>query len=151
MKYAWIILAVIAAGAGFMAIKNNQVPDDVGMKNGAFAPLDEKPHGVSTQADDPEKQVAPLPFSGDLQNTKALFLKACDAYGTYKVAEEKPNYMHLIFTTGTMKYKDDVEVYFDTDAQQIEYRSQSRIGYSDMGLNRERYDVIAQKYEAYRR
>jgi uncharacterized protein (DUF1499 family) len=45
-----------------------------------------------------------------------------------------------------MRYRDDVEFWLDTESQQVHYRSSSRAGYSDMGLNRKRYNKIAELY-----
>jgi uncharacterized protein (DUF1499 family) len=45
-----------------------------------------------------------------------------------------------------MKYNDDVEFWLDSDAKQVHFRSASRAGYSDMGLNRTRYEAIAELY-----
>jgi uncharacterized protein (DUF1499 family) len=46
-----------------------------------------------------------------------------------------------------MKYHDDVEFYIDSIAQQVHFRSASRAGYSDRGLNRQRYEALAMSYE----
>lgn len=45
-----------------------------------------------------------------------------------------------------MKYHDDIEIYFDDSTKLIQYRSASRAGYSDMGLNRERYEKLVEAY-----
>ena len=128
-----------------MVMKNNSAPQ-LGLSGGALKPLGSKPNGVSSQTDQSEKKVEPLPFNGDLESTKNQILKACQSFGNYEIKSQSSNYMHLVFTTGTMKYKDDVEFYFDQVNKRVEYRSESRVGYSDMGLNRQRYDAIASNY-----
>ena len=54
--------------------------------------------------------------------------------------------MRFIFTSGKMKYNDDVEFLFDDANELVHYRSNSRVGYSDMGLNKERYLKIVDLY-----
>ncbi|MBQ8062810.1 MAG: DUF1499 domain-containing protein, partial [Clostridia bacterium] len=44
------------------------------------------------------------------------------------------------------KFRDDVEFYFDDETQQVEYRSSSRLGVGDMGVNKERYRIISQAF-----
>lgn len=68
---------------------------------------------------------------------------------SYKGIEIKQNdeqYVHAVFTTKGFKFKDDIEFYFNDAAQQIEFRSASRVGYSDWGVNRERYDEMRSRY-----
>ena len=145
MRFWSVFLAIILVVTAYMIIKNNSTPA-LGMTDGQFKALSSKPNGVSTQAESVEKRVDPLPFSGDLLTTKANIIKASRMFGTCEIINESENYIHMVFTTGKMKYNDDVEFYFDVDKKIVEYRSESRVGYSDMGLNRERYDAIVSYY-----
>jgi len=148
MRFAKILLVVIALFVTFMVVKNNMTPSNLGVKNGLLKQLSSKPNGVSSQTDDESKYVNPLPFVNDLETTKGQVKFACDQYGGFKVITETDDYMHVVFTTGKMKYHDDVEFFFDVENEIVHFRSQSRIGYSDMGLNRDRYDAIASSYHA---
>ncbi|MBI9014170.1 MAG: DUF1499 domain-containing protein [Clostridiales bacterium] len=145
MKIGLGILAVVLIVVLVMMSKNMKTPE-LGVEDGLFKPLSSKPNGVSTQTKDEDKLVEPLPFSKDLDSTKALIIEVCKSYGDVKIVKEERNYIHVVFTTGKMKYNDDAEFYFDENSQLVHYRSESRIGYSDMGLNRERYDALASSY-----
>lgn len=140
-----IISAVIALGAGFMVYKNNALPHYLGVVDGKFAPMPSSPNAVSSQTDDPEKQVSALPFT-NLAEAKKSVKTVLETLGNNEVVAEEEAYMHVVFTTPTMKYHDDLELYFDTTDNIIEYRSQSRVGYSDRGLNRERYNAFSSIY-----
>ena len=59
---------------------------------------------------------------------------------------EEQKYFHAVSTTITMKYHDDLEFYFDEQAGLVHFRSASRVGYSDRGLNRERYNRLIDLY-----
>lgn len=139
------ILIAIVSVIGYMFIKNNKVPNYVGVTGGKFAPLPSTPNAVSSQSTDANRRVAPLPFT-DITSAKETINKVLVQMGNNEIYSEKPNYLHIIFTTPTMKYHDDVELYFDTSSGIIHYRSQSRIGYSDRGLNRERYNTFSSLY-----
>jgi uncharacterized protein (DUF1499 family) len=137
-----LVIVVLSLGV----IKNNKAPNGLGANNGKLAELSKKPNNVSSQTDDKEKYVEPLNFIDDLTKSKSIIISILEEYPGAKIIKDENNYIYAIFTTGTMKYKDDVEFYFDENSNVIHYRSASRIGYSDMGLNRERYNAIAQKY-----
>jgi uncharacterized protein (DUF1499 family) len=62
------------------------------------------------------------------------------------IQEESETYIHVVAVTPLMRYRDDVEFFFDEDASLIHFRSASRVGYSDKGLNRQRYEAIAKAY-----
>ncbi|NJM58446.1 MAG: DUF1499 domain-containing protein, partial [Synechococcales cyanobacterium RU_4_20] len=47
-----------------------------------------------------------------------------------------------------MGYVDDVEFYADDATQTLHVRSASRLGKSDLGLNRKRLDAIRAKFSA---
>jgi uncharacterized protein (DUF1499 family) len=139
------ILIAIVGILGYMVIKNNNVPGYIGVTEGKLAPLPGTPNAVSSQSSDPERLVDPLPFT-ETTSAIAAVKKVLAHMGNNRVYSEKSDYLHIIFTTPTMRYHDDVELYFDTSSGVIHYRSQSRVGYSDRGLNRERYNTFSSLY-----
>jgi uncharacterized protein (DUF1499 family) len=52
------------------------------------------------------------------------------------------DYLHVVFTSTIMRYRDDVEFILFADDGQIAVRSASRVGHSDLGVNRERIEDI---------
>lgn len=119
-----------------------------GVTNGQFKELPETPNGVSTQTKQASKRVDPLPYiDGSREASKAKIKAALAGMpDTIKVVKEEDNYYYVIFVSAGMKFKDDVEFYFDDAKQQIEFRSNSRMGFSDMGVNQKRYDDIRAAY-----
>lgn len=126
----------------YMVVKNNIAPSNIGVNNGKLAELGSKPNGVSTQTSKSEKFVEPLKFIGNLKESKEKVKEAVNNYGGAKIIKESDDYIYYVFTTGTMRYKDDVEFWFDEENKLIHFRSESRVGYSDMGLNKKRFDEI---------
>ena len=137
-----IVLVVILA-----ANKNNAIPANMGVKDGVLAPLPDSPNAVSSQTDQMEKRVEPLPFFGDLEQTRARIKLVVVEFGKAQILTEKPDYLHVVFTVPIIPFKDDVEFYFSEKDKQVHYRSASRVGYSDLGVNRERYMRIKSLYE----
>jgi uncharacterized protein (DUF1499 family) len=63
-----------------------------------------------------------------------------------KVAE---NYIHAEFTSLIFRFVDDVEFLYNPLKNVIDVRSASRVGYSDLGVNRARVEKIRSKYVKY--
>ncbi|WP_372712700.1 DUF1499 domain-containing protein [Ilyobacter sp.] len=140
MKY---VIGIILVFFTFGCIS---APKDLGVKSGKLSPLKSSPNGVSSQTDQVKKQVDPLVLDIPVSDAKEIIKEACNSYGKHKIMKESEDYLYLVFITGIMRYQDDVEFYFDAENKLIHYRSQSRIGYSDMGLNRKRYNALAEMY-----
>jgi uncharacterized protein (DUF1499 family) len=140
------VVGVIGVIAIYMVVKNNVVPKNIGVENGELTQMPNKPNAVSSQTDEEDKKVEALEFIVNLEDSKEKLLKSIQNYGNAKIIKNEKNYVYAIFTTGKMKYHDDVEFYFDESAKLIHFRSASRIGYSDMGLNRERYNKLREFY-----
>lgn len=142
---ALILIVVLTAGV-FLMIENNKVPSNIGIHNGELSELKKSDNGVSSQTEQSSKEVAALVFNGDIAETKMILMKAFDACGTYEVNMNAENYIHVIFISDAMKFRDDLEIYIDVDNKLVHYKSQSRVGYSDNGVNLERYNKISKFY-----
>ena len=64
-----------------------------------------------------------------------------------KIVAREPGYLYVQFTTRLMKYVDDAEFWFDPVAGVIHVRSASRLGSSDLGVNRKRIEFIRQELQ----
>lgn len=141
-----ILVVIVLVIVIVMTVKNNQRPKGLGIIDGKLAEVPETPNGVSTQTSDLEKKVEAMPFKETLEESKIRIKDAIMAYGGGDIIREEDDYLYVVFKTGTMKFKDDAEFYFDSSEKLIHFRSASRVGHSDMGLNRERYEAIKVHY-----
>lgn len=142
-----ILLIFILLLLFFQIYRNLKIPNTVGIIDGHFKPLKNTPNGVSTQAMNPEFKVLPLIMKDydvfiEKENIKNIVL----SYEGTKLINEKENYIHFVFTSNLFHFKDDVEFYFDSQKNTIEIKSQSRIGYGDLGANLKRYQQIKTDY-----
>jgi uncharacterized protein (DUF1499 family) len=142
-----IVLAAIAAGqAGFL---QGSTPTDLGVKGGRLKGLSNTDNSVSSQAglypEHPQRaysSIAPLALRGDGPATLAKILVIVQATPGAKAIKSEADYLYAQYTTPLMKYVDDVEFWFDPSAQVIQVRSASRLGKSDLGLNRKRIEAV---------
>ena len=149
-----MIINIVIAGcllliAGMAVKKNRTLPSALGVKEGMLAPLPSSPNAVSSQTMQDNRYVPPLPYAGDLEQTKALVKKAASDFGGAHIMVERPDYLHMVFTIPVIPFKDDVEFYFSEKEQLVHYRSASRVGYSDLGVNRQRYERLRRIFEEY--
>lgn len=141
-----VILALIVAFGALLTLQNLKTPTHLGVKEGKLAPMPSKPNAVSSQTDQTDKQVEALAFKDSAEQTLAAVQAALTAMGGNEIQTQQDDYLYTVFTTPTMHYHDDVEIYLDTDAQLVHFRSQSRAGHSDMGVNRKRYEAFRALY-----
>ena len=111
-----------------------------------LAPCPETPNCVSTQASDPDKHMAPIAFRGDLDTTRTRLLALLSHEPRVEVVETRERYVHAVFTTFLLRFKDDVEFVLDPTARVIHFRSASRVGHSDLGANRRRMERLSRKF-----
>ena len=62
-----------------------------------------------------------------------------------EIVEIDGDYLHAESTTKWMKYIDDLEVSFLPESNILLIRSESRVGESDLGVNKKRVDLLKSK------
>lgn len=113
------------------------------MAERSLTPCPSTPNCVSTQApaDDPTHRAEPIPVPGSPEGAMAAVLTALQTLPRCEVVERDERYVHAVVTSRWFRFKDDVELLVDDE--HIHYRSASRVGRSDLGVNRRRMDALA--------
>ncbi len=145
MAVAFLVV-VAALGFGgrlfFLGKKSQETPtNELGHEAGHLKACGEKPNCVSSQAD-PDSRFYIEPIKGSnievLWDNLHMLLKEMG----YKEESATSNYLHYTDTSKVFKFVDDIEFLLQKDEGVIELRSRSRVGYSDMGVNRKRLEKI---------
>ncbi len=105
-------------------------------------PCPSSPNCVSTQATDEGHAIAPFRYRKSRAEAKELLKAIVQAMPRTKLVEEDESYLHYEFTSLLFRFVDDVEFLFDDEAKTIHFRSASRTGYGDFGVNRKRMEEI---------
>ncbi|HMO64193.1 MAG TPA: DUF1499 domain-containing protein [Verrucomicrobiota bacterium] len=122
-------------------------PPHVGLTNGTFKPIADRPNWVASLDADAAHHVNPLRGNGDLElNREHLKLALVQTGG--RLVREESNYFHHVFRTPLLGFVDDVEFLLPPDGHAVHVRSASRIGHSDLGANRRRVERIRQAWES---
>ena len=139
-----VLLTGIIVTGGMMKMWTQ--PRDLGAENGNLRELPMTPNAVSSQTDKQSAYVEPLPFVGSEGESIKHLLEVLDEMQSIEVMTHEPRYIHAVATTKLMKFKDDLEFAIREGEDVIHVRSGSRIGYSDGGVNRKRYEKIRARY-----
>ena len=108
---------------------------------GQFASCPDKPNCVASKNSDVEHSIEPIYYKGALENAKNDLLLTIKRFSSANIKKELNQFVHVEFTSNIFRFIDDVEFYF-TDPGVIHFRSASRIGHSDLGVNRSRMKRI---------
>ena len=114
-------------------------------EKGLLEPCPSKPNCVSTMAKNKEHSIAAIPFTGQTVQAIAAIRRVCLNEPRVTLEKETKTYLHFTFKTRLLGFIDDVEFLVSETEKLIHFRSASRLGYSDLGVNRERMDVISKK------
>jgi uncharacterized protein (DUF1499 family) len=120
----------------------------LGIVDGRLAPCPNKPNCVSSQAAAGDKQhyVEALTYGGEPAQAREWLEQAIDGMKRARVVVREANYWRAEFTSALWRFVDDVEFLFDDNARRIDIRSASRVGYSDLGVNRRRIEEIRRRF-----
>jgi uncharacterized protein (DUF1499 family) len=121
-------------------------PSNLGACDGKLAPCPHTPNCVSSQSTDSIHQIAPLSYNYTPEKALADIKSVVESLPRTKIITEKDNYLYAEFKSALLGFIDDVEFYLDSNANFIQVRSASRLGQSDLGVNRKRIETIREKF-----
>ncbi len=100
------------------------------------------PNCVSTYATDEGHAIAPFRYRKSRAEAKEALKDIVRTLSRTRLVEEDESYLHYEFTSLLLRFVDDVEFLFDDETKTIHFRSASRTGYGDLGVNRKRMEEI---------
>lgn len=142
------LLGTLMLAAGPLGWLSGRAPEDLGVRDGRLKAPADTPNSVSSQASlwsgamAAQARIDPLPVIGDGPSTLARLRTEIESMPGARVIEAHPDYLYVQFTTRWMRFVDDAEFWFDPAAGAIQVRSASRIGSSDLGVNRQRIEAL---------
>ncbi len=123
-------------------------PTNLGVRDARLAKCGDTPNCVSTQCDDETKQMDPMRWTGKPATAMDRLAAIVASMPGAVIVSQKDDYLRAEFTSSFFRFVDDVEFYVDSKAGVIQFRSASRAGYSDMGVNRNRMTEIVKRFDA---
>lgn len=127
-------------------------PDNLGVHaSSQLTPCPSTPNCVNSQSQDAVHQIEPLTYDSTAATAMADLKTVLKSFRRVKVIAETENYIYAEFTIPVVGFVDDVEFLLSEDAKVIHVRSASRLGESDLGVNRNRIETIRAKLSSIER
>lgn len=149
----FIALALILAScAGSAASNSGPATARTGIVDGKFLPCPGSPNCVSSMESGGTAAIAPIdysPLSRGLALERLLSLLKADAnclIVEQKELQDGGIYVRAEYRSKLFRFVDDVEFLLPPESSLIQVRSASRVGYSDMGVNRKRVEDIRGRF-----
>lgn len=111
-------------------------PATLGIEEGRLGTCPDSPNCVSSFESRDSHQIAPLEASLAQVRTQVLLMPGA------QIIREQDQYLYAEFTSRVLGFVDDVE--FLEQAGRTHVRSASRLGHSDLGVNRKRIEALRQ-------
>jgi uncharacterized protein (DUF1499 family) len=136
------ILIMVVLSLALFSCKGAE-PTDIGVRDGQLHDCPGSPNCVSSFTSDNTKYAEPISVNPHLSVAQAMQVTKDTLLAMPRVTlrEEQGNYFWLEYRT-RLGFVDDVELLYDPQQHQFYFRSASRVGYSDLGMNRRRYNQI---------
>ena len=103
------------------------------------------PNCVSSQASDSGHYIAPFKIKGQPEQTWDAFKRVLAEQSRTVITEATGDSLHAEVTSLVFRFVDDIHAQLDADARLIHIRSASRVGYSDLGVNRRRIEALREQ------
>ncbi len=104
------------------------------------------PNCVSSLTSSKKHFLEPWKLNGEVEAVKDLFKKKILSHSGVKLRSEGAQHLHFVFTSSFFKFKDDLWILFDKKNELIQFKSASRKGHSDFGVNKKRISKIKKWY-----
>ena len=121
---------------------------DLGVSpSGELAACPDSPNCISSTASKPEQFLEPWPYAGSAEQARARLLLILRLLPNVKLIAEGETYLAAEVRVAQL-FVDDVEFLIDPQQRVVHFRSASRFGTGDFGVNRKRLQRIGEAFQA---
>ena len=123
-------------------------PETLGAREGRLGACPDRPNCVSSQMSDAVHEVKPFRVTGEVGAAMARLAALIETQEGARIVMRRADYLHAEYQSKLMGFVDDLELLADPAARVIHVRSASRLGYSDLGVNRARVEALRAAFAA---
>lgn len=121
-------------------------PTNLGVRDGKLKACPDKPNCVVSYDFGEQKNfLAPIKSEEEPERIKEKILGIVSKDKSAKIVDQNTDYIRAEYTSNLFRFVDDVEFWFG-EAGLVHFRSASRMGYSDLGANKDRIESIRFKF-----
>ena len=148
MRIRVVPLTLTAVAAVALASCVSTPPKAMNNSSYAITPCSFAPHCVSSKnAADSSRHVDAFKFDGSADLAHAALLQVLRGHDNARIESDVMPVMHATFHSA-LGFVDDVTFVFQADANLIDVKSTSKIGYYDFGVNRRRVEGLRMEFAA---
>ncbi|GJM23565.1 MAG: hypothetical protein DHS20C15_34800 [Planctomycetota bacterium] len=119
-----------------------------GLVNDRLKDCPSSPNCVCSTDSNQARQIAPLDLGAHAEAGWDKLVQVLANLERTHIASRDSQYVHAVVTSRLLRFRDDLELRFDRDAGVAQVRSASRMGYSDLGVNRQRVEELRTRLAA---
>ena len=141
------LVSVVFALFGWWSAR--MAPSAAGISNGRLAQCPSAPHCVCSDYEansDPTHHIEPIALTQLPDEVRWQVIRKVLAASGATVVREDTGYLHATYVSGLFRFVDDLELRLD--GMQLQVRSTSRVGYSDLDANRKRVEDLRTRLAA---
>ncbi len=141
LKATFHSLVILGLSSALLACSSGSVNDKPqGRLDERLAPCPSSPNCISSR----DSETPPWVLNENAAAAWPQIVATVNALARTKIVTEDGYYLHAESTSKLFGFVDDLELALDQQRGSIEFRSASRLGYSDLGVNQQR---ITQLYD----
>lgn len=139
-----VALRIVGAFLLFMPLFScaGKRPANLGVKASRLAPCPSSPNCVSSDAADSTHSIAAFALAMPSREAWLAVRGTVESLPRTKIISVTSDYLHAECTSAVFGFVDDLELHLRIAEGAIAVRSASRLGYSDLGLNRRRIEDL---------
>ena len=138
----WLLGFVLIVCLFFVALSiHSRNRPDLGMIEGRLRSCPNTPNCVCSEDQGRSSFIEPLSIKDNPQRSWERIKSVIRNMGG-NIELEQDDYLRATFTTRIFRFMDDLELKMDEKNRTIHVRSASRVGQSDMGMNRKRVESL---------
>lgn len=116
------------------------------LADGKLRPCPDSPNCVCSEYPESDHSIEPLSFLDDADSAWARLVRILNDQPRTKIVTQADGYLEARVRTRILRFEDVVEFRVDRAAKLIHLRSASKVGYSDLGVNRRRIETLRRQF-----
>jgi uncharacterized protein (DUF1499 family) len=125
-----------------MSLFSGRRPRNLGVSGEKLAPCPPSPNCVCSDATDRSHRVEPFELALEPREAWQAARAAVSALPRTRIVTESRDYLHAECRSPLLGFVDDLELHLRPAQRLLAVRSASRVGYSDLGVNRRRVEEL---------
>jgi len=134
------LMLVVGSVMFYRVARQSETLLNAGIENGQLQSCPARPSCVSSLATNDEHSIAGFIVPQGMIDPVGEMAAIIVNMPRTEILEQNDVYLHATFGSAIFGFVDDLEIL--KDGEQLQVRSVSRVGYSDMGVNRKRVNAL---------